>query len=281
MLEALGAEIIRTPTEAAWDAPEIAHRRRAPAARDHPELAHPRSVLEPVEPARARGGHRPRDPRSVRRQARRGRDDRGHRRHDHRRRARDQEGELPSCKIVGVDPEGSILAGPGEIKSYKVEGIGYDFIPDVLDRRLVDRWIKSQRSRLVPRRAPADPPGGPAGRRLVGLGGVGGDAGVPRPRPGQARRRDPAGLDPQLPDEVRRRSLDAPAGLLQGRLGGRHGRRRDARARPPRGDLARPQRQGQPRDRPVQAARHLADAGARSAASSPASSPRATCCTSW
>ncbi|MGE3458579.1 MAG: pyridoxal-phosphate dependent enzyme, partial [Kofleriaceae bacterium] len=36
-----------------------------------------------------------------------------------------------------------ILAGPGEIKSYKVEGIGYDFIPDVLDRRLVDRWIKS------------------------------------------------------------------------------------------------------------------------------------------
>ena len=51
--------------------------------------------------------------------------------------------ELPNCKIIGVDPEGSILAGPGEIKSYKVEGIGYDFIPDVLDRRLVDRWIKT------------------------------------------------------------------------------------------------------------------------------------------
>lgn len=45
-------------------------------------------------------------------------------------------------QIIGVDPEGSILAGPGEIKSYKVEGIGYDFIPDVLDRDLVDRWIK-------------------------------------------------------------------------------------------------------------------------------------------
>jgi cystathionine beta-synthase len=45
--------------------------------------------------------------------------------------------------VIGVDPEGSILAGPGEIKSYKVEGIGYDFIPDVLDRRLVDRWVKS------------------------------------------------------------------------------------------------------------------------------------------
>jgi cystathionine beta-synthase len=45
--------------------------------------------------------------------------------------------------VIGVDPEGSILAGPGEIRSYKVEGIGYDFIPDVLDRRLVDSWIKS------------------------------------------------------------------------------------------------------------------------------------------
>jgi cystathionine beta-synthase len=50
---------------------------------------------------------------------------------------------MPDCQIVGVDPEGSILAGPGPIKSYKVEGIGYDFIPDVLDRSLVHRWIKS------------------------------------------------------------------------------------------------------------------------------------------
>ena len=50
---------------------------------------------------------------------------------------------MPGCEIIGVDPEGSILAGPGEIKSYKVEGIGYDFIPDVLDRELVDRWIKT------------------------------------------------------------------------------------------------------------------------------------------
>jgi cysteine synthase len=38
-------------------------------------------------------------------------------------------------KVIGVDPEGSILAGPGPIGSYKVEGIGYDFIPNVLDRR--------------------------------------------------------------------------------------------------------------------------------------------------
>ena len=31
-----------------------------------------------------------------------------------------------------------------EIKPYEVEGIGYDFIPEVLNRDLVDRWFKSQ-----------------------------------------------------------------------------------------------------------------------------------------
>jgi cystathionine beta-synthase len=50
---------------------------------------------------------------------------------------------LPNCQIVGVDPIGSILAGPGPIHSYKVEGIGYDFIPDVFDRSLVDTWVKT------------------------------------------------------------------------------------------------------------------------------------------
>lgn len=49
----------------------------------------------------------------------------------------------PQVVIVGADPEGSILAGPGEIKPYQVEGIGYDFIPDVLDRKLIDTWVKT------------------------------------------------------------------------------------------------------------------------------------------
>jgi cystathionine beta-synthase len=45
--------------------------------------------------------------------------------------------KCPSCKIVGVDPEGSILAQPEELNKtdvsfYEVEGIGYDFIPTVL-----------------------------------------------------------------------------------------------------------------------------------------------------
>lgn len=50
----------------------------------------------------------------------------------------------PKCIIVGVDPVGSILAGEEPIGSYLVEGIGYDFVPDVLDRDLVDVWIKSR-----------------------------------------------------------------------------------------------------------------------------------------
>ena len=52
--------------------------------------------------------------------------------------------DAPHVKIVGVDPVGSILAGPGPISSYKVEGIGYDFVPKVLDQGLVDEWIKSE-----------------------------------------------------------------------------------------------------------------------------------------
>ena len=55
----------------------------------------------------------------------------------------------PNIMIVGVDPVGSILAEPAEINgngvgSYLVEGIGYDFVPRVLDRSIVDRWVKTE-----------------------------------------------------------------------------------------------------------------------------------------
>jgi cystathionine beta-synthase/cysteine synthase A len=48
----------------------------------------------------------------------------------------------PKIQIIGVDPYGSILGGGDEVHSYLVEGIGYDFFPDVLDNRLVDHYIK-------------------------------------------------------------------------------------------------------------------------------------------
>lgn len=49
----------------------------------------------------------------------------------------------PDIKIIGADPIGSILGGGDEVKSYDVEGIGYDFFPDVLDNSIVDRYIKT------------------------------------------------------------------------------------------------------------------------------------------
>ncbi len=43
--------------------------------------------------------------------------------------------------IVGADPEGSILLGDSP-RSYKVEGIGEDFIPKTFDRQAVDEMVR-------------------------------------------------------------------------------------------------------------------------------------------
>nr|QQY02536.1 cystathionine beta-synthase [Cryptocotyle lingua] len=53
--------------------------------------------------------------------------------------------KVPKCVIVAVDPEGSILAHTttDTHEPYDVEGIGYDFIPTVLDRSSVDKWYKT------------------------------------------------------------------------------------------------------------------------------------------
>jgi cystathionine beta-synthase len=142
VLEALGAEIVRTPTEAAWDSPEshigVAKSLHERLPRSHildqysnasNPLAHAEGTameildqtsgaLDAVVIGAGTGGTITGVARTLKR-------------------------ELPGITIVGVDPEGSILAGPEQVKPYKVEGIGYDFIPDVLDRELVDRWIKT------------------------------------------------------------------------------------------------------------------------------------------
>ncbi|KAL8782235.1 MAG: hypothetical protein Q9213_005565 [Squamulea squamosa] len=55
----------------------------------------------------------------------------------------------PDIKIIAADPHGSILALPNSLnqthpnEAYKVEGIGYDFIPDVLDQHTVHHWYKT------------------------------------------------------------------------------------------------------------------------------------------
>jgi cystathionine beta-synthase len=54
---------------------------------------------------------------------------------------------FPNCKVIGVDPVGSILADPANpdeqlaMPSYQVEGIGYDFVPYNCMREHIDEWV--------------------------------------------------------------------------------------------------------------------------------------------
>ncbi|KAK3368505.1 tryptophan synthase beta subunit-like PLP-dependent enzyme [Podospora didyma] len=148
VLRALGATIIRTPTQAAWDAPEshigVARRLLKEIPNSHildqytnPDnpLAHECGTAEEiwaqtggkvtaVVAGAGTGG-------TITGLAR------GLRKHDQ------------NIKVIAADPFGSILALPETLNEekanipYKVEGIGYDFIPDVLDRELVDKWYKT------------------------------------------------------------------------------------------------------------------------------------------
>lgn len=148
VLRALNAEIIRTPTAAAFDSPEshigVAKRlqKELPNAHildqygnpDNP-LAHELGTAEEIweqtggkvkmlVAGAGTGG-------TVTGIAR------GLRKHKQ------------DVQIVAADPQGSILALPSALNDehkdqpYKVEGIGYDFIPDVLDQKSVDKWYKT------------------------------------------------------------------------------------------------------------------------------------------
>lgn len=50
---------------------------------------------------------------------------------------------IPNVKVIGIDPEGSILSGGEPGPPYLVEGIGYDFIPQVLENARVDEYLQS------------------------------------------------------------------------------------------------------------------------------------------
>jgi cystathionine beta-synthase len=47
----------------------------------------------------------------------------------------------PEVKIIGADPEGSVLSG-GAPRPWKVEGIGEDFVPRTFNSQFVDEWIR-------------------------------------------------------------------------------------------------------------------------------------------
>jgi len=145
-LRALGAKIYRTPTEAAFDSPEshigLANRLNAEIASSHildqysnpsNPLAHYDGTAEEIIKqcngkvdmvvlTAGTGGTITGVAGKIKE-------------------------KIPHCIVVGVDPQGSILAQPdslnGRIRSYHVEGIGYDFVPQVLQRGLVDFWVKT------------------------------------------------------------------------------------------------------------------------------------------
>lgn len=148
ILKALGAEIIRTPTEAAYDSPDshigVAKRLQTEIPNSHilDQYANPSNPLAHYdhtaeELLEQTGGHID----YVVISAGTGGTLTGI--------GRKLKEKLPNLKLIGVDPVGSILAEPenlndeDRLQSYKVEGIGYDFIPTVLDRALVDEWVKT------------------------------------------------------------------------------------------------------------------------------------------
>ncbi len=47
----------------------------------------------------------------------------------------------PELRVVGADPEGSVLSG-GTPGPWKVEGIGEDFVPKTFNSQLVDDWVR-------------------------------------------------------------------------------------------------------------------------------------------
>jgi cystathionine beta-synthase len=47
----------------------------------------------------------------------------------------------PDIRIVGADPEGSVLSG-GAPHPWKVEGIGEDFVPKTFNSQMVDDWVR-------------------------------------------------------------------------------------------------------------------------------------------
>lgn len=142
VLEALGAEIVRTPTEAAHDSPEsnfgVARRLNQEIPNSH--------ILDQFGNASNPGVHYEETAEEILRQcdgkidyfvsgAGTGGVITGV--------GRKLKEKVPGVQIVGVDPVGSVIGGGEAGSPYLVEGIGYDFFPDVLDMSVVDRWIKT------------------------------------------------------------------------------------------------------------------------------------------
>ena len=142
-LEALGAEIVRTPTEAAFDDPE-SHIGVAKKLNNEIPNSH---ILDQYSNPSNPDAHYDGTAQEIL-------DDFGTNIHmvimgvgtggTITGVAKRLKEEIPVIKIIGADPVGSILGGGTEVCSYLVEGIGYDFFPDVLDNSLIDEYVKTE-----------------------------------------------------------------------------------------------------------------------------------------
>ena len=142
-LEALGAKIIRTPSEASFDSPEshigVAKKLQEKIPNSHildqyanpsnPE-AHYHGTAEEILDVFGKDLH------MVVMGVGTGGTITGV--------AKRLKEEIPDIVIVGADPVGSILGGGTDVEPYLIEGIGYDFFPDVLDNDLVDEYVKTE-----------------------------------------------------------------------------------------------------------------------------------------
>ena len=142
VLKSLGAKIYRTPTEAAWDDPD-SHISLAKKLND--EIPNSHILDQYANPANPNAHYKYTAEEIIR--------DLGENLKmvvsgvgtggtitGIAKKLKEYNSEI---QIIGVDPEGSILGGGTEIHPYHVEGIGYDFFPDVLDNSLIDQYIKS------------------------------------------------------------------------------------------------------------------------------------------
>jgi len=140
-LKALGAEIIRTPTEAAWDDPKS---HIGVAKKLNKEIPNSHILDQYSNPANPEAHYKNTAEEII--------DDMGNSLKmvvagvgtggtitGLAKRLKEHYNDIV---VVGADPYGSILGGGDDVYSYDVEGIGYDFFPDVLDNKLVDKYIK-------------------------------------------------------------------------------------------------------------------------------------------
>lgn len=141
VLEALGAKIYRTPTEAAWDAPEshisLAKKLNQEIPRSYylDQYSNPGNpTVHYEETAQEIIDDMGKDLDMVVMGIGTGGTATGV--------AKRLKEFNPKIQIVGVDPYGSILGGGEDVHPYLVEGIGYDFFPPVLQNDLIDEYIK-------------------------------------------------------------------------------------------------------------------------------------------